>query len=428
MLQTEFAQLQQKLGSSTKITPGVYAVIQKMISNIADVVEPGIKDAHNTDQELLRARNDAIEEVNKQGKITRELLKERASKLRTSIDDHNYYVSMLHDTAKAYEESITTYEVSVLKKTNTCCRKQVAAVPDVEYTPSYATCNYAVNSAAECVKAAHRGMNARIEDKFKTSDKEYESAKQECHDLTHKLKAITYDLNEKKISCSEYSKSAKEQNDIINTDLPALSSEWNNAKSSYTSDYNSEVRKFTRTKGEVQGRATVRKKEWRSTQEIKCMLKNYLKGGGFNGASLKTCKESTTTAHLNAKIPVILKPLTWVLAPFAELKSAAGKGSICEKVENADEAADKSCKIPPQRPKRVCTNPLCATKRGINFRGPWKNEDVRKDRASSTGFNPLYCVYVSSHSLWMRQESVVPSARQSRLVSTLSMLRMVIAG
>jgi hypothetical protein len=355
-LQKQYQQLalQLKGKSSMQITPGVAKTIDTMVDMVTNEIEPAIREAHAADQELLNTKMDAIVDLDKVTASTLALLHGRADDVRSEIKSHNDLAAEWEAAANAHLSAIAEYEKTVKEKTEMCCKKQQAAVPDLEYTPAYAVCDYEESNDKECVAKAVASLQKYISAKFAAGDKEYEGFKADCARLTADVEVDFKDMSVKNSHCDSVSADAKAKEALVNADLPQLQQDWDKEEKAYKSKYDAMSSDYNKEEAHVKNQEVDRKNEWDSTQEIKCMLQAYQAGGKFDDAQMAKCKNQVDHSHLVIVYPPKVPPLVWELGEFDDLTDTSGYYEHCAKEEKAIEDADKNCKIDPQNPIPKC--------------------------------------------------------------------------
>jgi hypothetical protein len=354
-LKKQYTEIQAQMKAGAKVTPEVIKTIETMENMITDEIEPAIKDAKESDQKLIDAKHQAIRDLNSITSQTIESLQSRASDIRTDIAAHNEAAAKWKGDAAAYGASIVSYEKTVTEKTTTCCKQQNAAVPDVEYTPAYAECDYPKQDSKHCVAEAEAAIDHAVQHAFEAGEAEYKSLTAQCASLTTEVSAARKDLDGKNEVCDAAAADTRAKASEINKELPEFYKAWNTAKSSYAEEYGDKTKDYADTMKVVKANEVDRNNEWDSTQEIKCMLSNYVAGGSFD-KGLEGCKNSIDHSFLAINYPATPAPLAWILAPFATLTDTTPISDDCDKEESVDEDADKKCDITPANPLPACVD------------------------------------------------------------------------
>merc|ERR1712072_894137 len=142
MLKQEFRALQVQLKSSSKITPGVAKVIDDMVKMVENEIEPAIKKAHSSDKDLIKSEHSAL------------------------VTFREAQIGERDQAAKDFVAAIGHYHSTCKSKTDTCCDKQQAAVPGIEYTPAFAKCDYTAKDADGCTGRAEADAVAAVQSGF----------------------------------------------------------------------------------------------------------------------------------------------------------------------------------------------------------------------------------------------------------------------
>jgi len=325
-----------------------------MIAMVNDQIEPAIKRAGKTDQKLVNAKHGSITQHNSASTDIRASLNKRAVALRKNIAAHNKLSISWKKAATSYKKAIKGYEKSVKSKTGTCCAKQQAAVPDVEYTPTYATCDIIKQTPKECYAAAEANLKKYILPKFQASTRNYASLTKSCKAKATKIPSFKKSLVSENKKCDKIQATSKAVELIVKSEMPSLLKEHKNAARKYNGIYKKVTSAYKSTLKTVKKQEADRKQEWASTQMIECLLTAYQAGGKFDSAAKSECEGKVSTTHLNMNYPTAPGALKWDLGKFEKLTDTASFRKTCDTDETVDEEADTTCVLSPANAKPVC--------------------------------------------------------------------------
>eukprot|EP00656_Telonema_subtile_P052556 TRINITY_DN7362_c0_g1_i7.p1 TRINITY_DN7362_c0_g1~~TRINITY_DN7362_c0_g1_i7.p1 ORF type:complete len:478 (-),score=142.17 TRINITY_DN7362_c0_g1_i7:132-1565(-) len=356
-LEEQFSELQNQLMSGAMVTPQVKKTIDKMIALVTTEIEPAIKDAHASDQALIHASVGEITNLNEETTVNTAALQARAKSTRAVIEKHNGLAKELNAAAAVHQGSITAYETTVTKKTRTCCLYREAQQPDLEYTPTSATCDYESSDADACVKAAATAAAMAVKDKFENAAQSHKMLKTSCAELTTQVTKDQSTMVKNDMACDGKAAEVHVEASIVKTNLPQLMADWNSAEANYKKKFAELTGNYSKTSGEVRKREQDRQNEWDATQEIKCMLVHYQEGGTFDEKAQAACKTKIDHSHLVIIYPVVGPAFQWVLGEFPKLIDTAADQKICTHAETADEQADTNhkCVLTPPKTAPTCT-------------------------------------------------------------------------
>jgi hypothetical protein len=358
-LQSQFDMLQTQMKAGVEVTPAVIKVIDSMIKLVEDEIEPAIKDAHKSDQELVNTSMTTVKDLNDETAQVKNSLNQRESNLRATITKHNDLAKQLSAAASTHSTSLTHYETTVKSKTNKCCEKRNAQVPDIEYTPAYAKCDYTESTAVECLEFADAAVDTAINAKFTAGHAEYVKLKASCETQTTAVTTAGTTMRTNDGACDAMVVRVKTEADIVTETLPTLKKDWTDAHTSYKAQYKKFLDAYNVVEADVKKQEADRKNEWDSTQQIKCLLVHYKEGGTFDDAAVTACNGVINHEHLVIKYPEVVKLTLWVLGDFDALDNTSASEATCLRVETANEDADmdENCKIAEPNPIPVCTHP-----------------------------------------------------------------------
>jgi len=355
MLKQQFHALEVQLKSDAKITPAVAKVINEMIKMVTDEIEPSIKMAHNADQSEINAKHRVMVDFNAAQKTVRDGLYETGRQIQKDSLAHNNVALEWDHAAKAYLASITYYQATCKSKTDTCCDKQQAAIPAIQYTPAFAKCDYTAANAAGCTKRAQKAAAAAVSEGFGAGLARYTALKGGCSSEAVRLTKAFKDMSAKNDHCDDKEADARARKKLLKTQKKQFRQDWRSSKKTYFTGIKKAEKSYKKARKKIKQHGADRRSEWRSTQEIKCLLQNYQAGGTFDEASMNTCKAKIRTEHLVVKYPEIPDRLVWTRPKFTKLVDWSSYSEDCHKTwDKTCEEADKHCTLIKTPPTPVC--------------------------------------------------------------------------
>jgi len=371
MLKNQFQALEVQLKSGAKVTPAVAKVINEMIQMVTDDIEPAIKEAHASDQSELDAKMLVITNFNTDQTTVRDTLLDTGKQIEADGILHNGVAAAWDAAAKAYLASIALYEETTKNKTDTCCDSQQAAVVATQYTPSSAECDYTKATDGSCLATAQAAVADAVDAAFKAGLTRFYDIKDGCGTMTTAQTNARSDMETKDGACDAHEEDCKARKKVLDVQHGQFEADWPAAVSTYNSGITEAEGNFTTSKTRVEHDEGDRKEEWKSTQEIKCMLINYQAGGSFSQTAMTTCQSGVTTNHLVIHYEPIPARVVWTKPVFTLLTDWTPYATDCHEVENADEAADMtSCELvaTPAAPK---CDPETPAPGSDGAGGPW---------------------------------------------------------
>merc|ERR1711907_691146 len=336
MLKQQFHALEVQLKSDAKITPAVAKVINEMIKMVTDEIEPSIKMAHNADQSEINAKHRVMVDFNAAQKTVRDGLYEQGRQIEKDSLAHNNVALEWDHAAKAYLASITYYQAACKSKTDTCCDKQQAAIPAIQYAPAFAKCDYTAANAAGCTKRAQAAAAAAVSEGFGAGLARYTALNQGCDSEAVRLTKAFKDMSAKNDHCDDKEADARARKDLLKTQKKQFRQDWKESKSTYKNGIRKAENSYKNARKKVKKLGADRRSEWRSTQEIKCLLQNYLTGLSGKGPcspslsighhiqriatrhGIRPVRKPTSTAPSSSPPP----PLSVSLAPLPQARTA----------------------------------------------------------------------------------------------------------
>jgi hypothetical protein len=357
MLKQEFRALQVQLKSSSKITPGVAKVIDDMVKMVENEIEPAIKKAHSSDKDLIKSEHSALVTFREAQIGVRDQLLQTGEDIEKDSLAHNTVAAEWDQAAKDFVAAIGHYHSTCKSKTDTCCDKQQAAVPGIEYTPAFAKCDYTAKDADGCTGRAEADAVAAVQSGFEAGLARYNALNAGCDTEAGKLAAATTDVEAKNAHCDDKASDARERKKDLDARIEQFDKNWGEATGKYATEHKKLTDSYANAKTTVKKQEADRKDEWKSTQEIKCLLNNYKAGGSFDTAAMNTCKDSIKTEHLNMEYPADPEKVVWNKPTFTPLTDTTPYGEECDKTWNTDcEKADApgACSIKKTPPVPKC--------------------------------------------------------------------------
>jgi len=358
-LQKQFDALQAKLKAGAKITPQVKSTIDTMISLVKGEIEPAIKEAKATDQQLINLEAKKNEDLNTQAAGQIQVFEATAKTIRSNIAAHNRLAEKWAGVGAKHVKQVSSYEGAVLRKTKRCCEKRNAAVPDVEYTPPYAECDYDKSTAEQCLSTAASQLDAAIKSKFESGEKEYRELDKDCTRQGNLVKMERTALDKQIRQCDTAAADCKAKEDDVSKALPGFNTDWSNAHLKYKGLFRLNTLSYRTEKEKIEKQERHRNNEWDSTQKIKCMLVHYAAGTGkFDQKSLNQCNQKIDHSFLKINYPAEPPAQSWNKPKFATLTVTTESEKKCHLKEKADEKADEPdrCTIVPAKKPPHCTD------------------------------------------------------------------------
>jgi len=353
-LKKQFHELQMQLKDSSKATPGVKKVIDDMVAMIESDIEVAINDAHTADQDTLNSKMDAIGDLNSVYTDHVGALNERADHIEVLIAD----AIDKSATWKAKSETFTDVQNHYFKvydnQTKTCCSKDNAGVIDVEYTPAYALCDYTVPAGSGCGDRAVKAAEDIVTTPFTDGLALYRALLAACNGLIVDLDQADIATDHAIANCDTAKQNTKAAEDETQQEKDEWSEDWDQTIANYNGNYTAMMADYDSNKERVESDEADRKKEWKSTQEIKCMLLAYRDGGSFDSATQEKCSQGIEV-HLDIGYPAVVAQLSWDKHVFTLFTDASEYEHTCDARTPAPEF---SCVVAEPRPYPVCSSHL----------------------------------------------------------------------
>merc|ERR1719174_618491 len=373
-LKAEFEQV-KSLAASGK-TAGIGATIDKMINMIEgkDGLETMIKDAHATDQTTLNTDMAAIGTHNSAFVTEETALQQDGNNVRKLIDDEQAKSQTWEAQAGAFTSSQSIFLGAFTKQTNACCKRDQAAVMSVEYVPSYAECDYKIQSTSGgCAERAKNDVNDVVSSPFTEGLTRYRNARKECNDDTTALNSAESDTANQFSKCGSDKAAAVAASNLATQEQTRMQGEWDAATKKYKGTYDKLYSAYKATENRVQKDDKDRTEEWGAMQEIKCMLNEYKKSHVFDDSTHATCAKSVVKAGVvDIGYPTHIERIEPKLEPF--------------EAQADDSAYENTCDARTPSPAFTCTVdgakaiPSCDTHKQPtppvheHHTGPWNGE------------------------------------------------------
>merc|ERR1719426_284773 len=332
-LKAEFEQV-KSLAASGK-TAGIGATIDKMINMIEgeDGLETMIKDAHATDQTTLNTDMAAIGTHNSAFVTEEAALQEDGNNVRKLIDDEQAKSKTWEAQAGAFTSSQSIYLGAYKKQTNSCCKRDQAAVMSVEYVSAYAECNYQEQSTSGgCADRAKSAVSSAVSSPFSEGLKRYRNARTECSQDTTALNSAESVTTNQFSKCGRDKVAAVDAAKLAAKEQKRMQGEWDAAVKKYKDTYDKLYNAYKVTETKVRDYDKDRTEEWGAMQEIKCMLNEYKKSHVFDDSTHADCAKSVVKADVvDIGYPTHIKRIEPKLEPFEAQADDSAYENTCNK-------------------------------------------------------------------------------------------------
>jgi hypothetical protein len=355
-LKKDFAKLQNQLQAGAEITPGVKDTIDKLIKMVDDEIEPAIMEAHKADQEMLEADHTALVDLNEAYVGNRDALLADAASIRADQTSYNTNVGEWKAATEAYTLAAQVYTATYDHMNDICCQKDNAGVLDVVYTPAYYACDFSNDDTADnCITDADTSIAGLTVDHFSAGKTKYDDLFAKCNKLKDDFQLATTDLDNKDQACDGERDDTKNLEQKIAADRSTFDPLWAVTVSNYNGNWTQLLNAFDGTVSRVHHDEADRKDEWKSTQEIECMLKAYMRSGTFDNDELDSCNRDVTMTHLDNIYPTAPAKEHTVLPAWVEMDSYEDFKAVCEPA-NAPVLQAFTCTVASPKPFPSCTN------------------------------------------------------------------------
>lgn len=332
-LQNEFELMQQQIRTAGRITPGVYATVQKLSHMVATIIEPSILEAHASDQMLVDLLFSEITMCDATySKFTMGKRKQSLAELAAEALEVKKSEDALAFKKQQYTKCLDDRDFLVARNSTVCCQATLACPGDgygdcdrVKLSEGFVGCDYKANTGEECFKNA-KALVSPLEGYFAKNHMTYIRLQSECTNFDTALKAKFSECNYLLEAVNSHvndingvgSQVGNHSSDVA-AEIIIQCASYDECHANTTAAYNKTVGPCARDQKEgeygvdqgacVMAREHDRKQEWDSTQIIKCMLDHYCAGGNFEEQLLEECKKSITNYHLAIRYPEVLPPL-----------------------------------------------------------------------------------------------------------------------
>jgi len=385
-LRAEFEELRTAAKSGSMKTAGITATVDKMIKMVKNKIEPMIKDAHNTDQTTLNDMMAAIGTHNAAFVTQEKNLQEDANNVRKLIDDEQAKSKTWENQASTFTTSQNTFLGEFRTQTASCCRRDQAAVMSVEYVPAYAECDYKIQSTSGgCADRAKSAVSEVVTSPFSEGLAKYQAAKADCAKDTTALNSANADTQTQFDKCGSDKNSAVAAAKLADEQQGRVQKAWDDAVSAYNKGYTNLFSTYDEKENQVRKDDADRTEEWGAAQEIKCMLKEYLKSHVFDDSTAKNCQSSVVKKGVvDIGYPKIIAQIKPHLEPFEAQADDSAYENTCNK---RTPSPAFSCTAPAAKPAPTCTHEQPALPVHEHHEGPWTGEVEAKSWSLKSGAN-----------------------------------------
>jgi hypothetical protein len=324
-LQREFAVVEAQIQSAGRVTPGVYATVQKLQNMVTTIIEPAIIESHAADQLLVLTvfrEIVACDAVYKKFVNGDKAAAETALKsVKTEFDHCGGTVEGLKEK---YSKCLDDRDVLVRHNNTVCCQEfALCSSPTgygdceiVKLEQGFVGCDYKAMTAMECFAQA-RALVTPLSGYFASQGKKYDAVRYECAKFSAATKAkiaecdyLQEAVNAKVRQTNDFGVRFNEAARGTEDACRHTCAEYKECRSKTVNAYLEAVGPCETTSSYgggdcVKNREADRKSEWETTQTIACMLKHYCEGGHFSEDNLEDCKASISSYHLAVSYPKI---------------------------------------------------------------------------------------------------------------------------
>merc|ERR1712166_185728 len=291
VLKNQFDEITARLKDGEKVGRTMKETINTMLALIKTSIQPIIMTAHTSDQARIHESHRAVKDLDSGWKITFKGFKDQSSVLHKQINSHNDEAKLLATAAQNHKNRIKDYESKVSSERKKCCTKDNLAVPQLEYTPANAVCDYtAVSSAQVCIDAAKAALSSAVDADFTQGVKRYKAAAKSCTSAVAAKKNAKGGYERTTLECSKRIGILTNLASVIHAALPKLRKSFSDTGKIYKSKFTKAMASYHKVNKDVKKNEKTRKVQWASVAEIKCMLKSFCDGGKFDKAAWKKCR------------------------------------------------------------------------------------------------------------------------------------------
>jgi len=357
-LKDDFAQLKSKIMATKTKDSRFDSAIEKLLKLVSDEIQPAINEAHAADQMMVEEDHQTIVDLNTNYVNERDGLLATATGIRTKQTNFNTDVAEWKAAAHDYEVASQVYLSVYADRNKICCDKDKAGVLDVVYTPAYYACDFSNDATAEnCVSDADSSISSFTVDRFAAGKEKYDGLFTHCNTLKASFIDATNDLDAKDTACDGKRNDAKDLESEITAERKTFDPLWSDSVSGYTAAYKRDTDKYAQTTKDVQGtREPDRKAEWKSVDEIECMLKTFKVHRSFTEEQLKECNERKVhVGHLKITYPATPAKEHQTLPAWVAMDSYSAFERTCEE-ENVPQLEPHTCNPGEAKAYPSCTN------------------------------------------------------------------------
>jgi hypothetical protein len=314
-LSEQLAMVEQSVKAAGKVTPGVYATVQKMKGMVEKVIEPAIEEAHGADQELVTVTHREIVacDTSYQSWMDSDIAEGWAVLNKTNTE----WVGCTGDVEvlkERYGKCLDDRDLLV-QHNNTICCQEFAMCPSeghcetVKLDQAHVGCDYKTKKPEECFAHAE-SLVASLEGYFIEQDQRYEALRLQCAKFNAAVKAkvaecayLQESVNAKVSETNEWAERFNNGGEAFSQSCAQRCAEYKTCRKEKETQYVKitgpcESGDYAAGNGCVMNREQDRRNEWESTQLIKCMLQHYCEGGQFEEELLEKCKKLIHSCHL----------------------------------------------------------------------------------------------------------------------------------
>mmetsp|Transcript_38104 Transcript_38104/g.93198 ORF Transcript_38104/g.93198 Transcript_38104/m.93198 type:complete len:399 (-) Transcript_38104:37-1233(-) len=321
-LNEQLSMVEQSVKAAGKVTPGVYATVQKMKGMVEKVIEPAIVEAHGADQQLVYVTHKEVLacDTSYQSFVDNDIAEGWAvlNKTKTEWSGCEGDVEVLKQRfAKCLDDRDL-----LVQHNNTICCQEFAMCPSeghcetVKLDQAHVGCDYKSKKPEECFAHAE-SLVASLEGYFIEQDARYEALRLQCAKFTSAVKAKVAEcaylqeaVNAKVSETNDWAERFNNGGEAFTQKCATRCADYKTCRKEKETQYLKitgpcESGDYAAGNGCVMNREQDRRNEWESTQLIKCMLQHYCEGGHFEEELLEKCKKQIKSCHLIIDYPKV---------------------------------------------------------------------------------------------------------------------------
>mmetsp|Transcript_18748 Transcript_18748/g.41592 ORF Transcript_18748/g.41592 Transcript_18748/m.41592 type:complete len:404 (-) Transcript_18748:93-1304(-) len=324
-LQSEFAAVEAEIKSAGKITPGVYATVQKLQSMVTSIIEPAIVESHAADQLLvLTVFREIISCDATYTKFVNGDKMAALTALKSVKTEFDHCGGTVEELKAKFAKCLDDRDVLVRHNNTVCCQEfAICSSPTgygdcevVKLEQGFAGCDYKAMTGEECFAHA-RSLVEPLSGYFQNQDKKYEAVRFECAKFSAATKAKVAEcaylqeaVNAKVSETNDWAERFNQGGEAFAGKCAQRCSDYKTCRKEKETQYLKitgpcESGDYAAGNGCVMNREQDRRNEWESTQLIKCMLQHYCEGGHFDEDLLEKCKKQIKSCHLVIDYPKV---------------------------------------------------------------------------------------------------------------------------